>query len=326
MKLTANRRTLFKLGMAGATALAAPQILVRAAQADVKMPDVENPGFSRFRLGDFEVTTLRDGGRAGDGPHPTFGANQDPEAVAELLEANFLPADRFVNSFTPTLVNTGSELILFDTGLGEGAREGGLGRLAAQLAASGYAPDDVSIVVLTHFHGDHIGGLTEGGNPAFANARYVAGQAEYDFWTAPERMTGPTENAAKTVESKVKPLADKMTFIGDGDAVAPGISAMMAAGHTPGHMIFMLDSGGKQLVLTADTANHYVASLQRPDWHVAFDMDKDMAAATRQRILGMIAAERLPFIGYHMPFPALGYLEAMDEGFRWVPETYQMQL
>ena len=326
MILRMNRRTLFKAGAAGALALSAPQIMVRAAQADMPKPEVENPGFNRFTLGEFEITTLRDGLRPGDGPYPTFGANQPAEEVAALLEANFLPADRFVNGFTPTLVNTGSELILFDTGIGEGGREGGLGQTRGQLETSGYKPEDVTIVVITHFHGDHIGGLTEGGQPAFPNARYVTGQAEYDFWTAPERMSGATENAAKTVEAKVKPFAEKTTFIGDGDDVVTGVTGMAAPGHTPGHMIFRLQSGGRQLGLTADTANHYVASIQRPDWHVAFDTDKDQGAATRQKVLGMIADEKLPFIGYHMPWPSLGYVERMDGGFRWVAASYQMML
>jgi glyoxylase-like metal-dependent hydrolase (beta-lactamase superfamily II) len=326
MTFTTDRRTMFKTAGLGLIALSAPQIMVRAATAQVPAPSVPNPGFSRFKMGSFEITTLRDGLRPGDGPHPTFGANQPAEEVAKLLEANFLPADKFVNGFAPTLINTGADLILFDTGIGEGGREGGLGQTRAQLEASGYKPEDVTIVVITHFHGDHIGGLTEGGQPAFPNARYVTGQAEYDFWTAPERMSGPTEGAAKTVEAKIKPLADKMTFIGDGGTVVSGITGMDAAGHTPGHMIYMVESGGKQLVLTADTANHYVASLQRPDWHVAFDADKDKAAATRQKVLGMIATDRLPFIGYHMPYPSLGYLEKIDGGYRWVAASYQMML
>jgi len=326
MTIATDRRSVLKLGLAGGAALASPQIMVRAAHAQAAMPDVDNPGFSRFRLGGFEVTAINDGLRPGDGVHTIFGIDREEAEVTALLEENFLPRDRFVNSFTPTLVNTGSELILFDTGLGAGAREGGLGRLRERLEASGYGADDVSVVVVTHFHGDHIGGLMENGAPAFPNARYVTGQAEYDFWTAQERLSGPTGNAARAVQANVTPLADQTTFIGDGDEVAPGITAMLAAGHTPGHMIFHLESEGRRLLLTADTANHYVASLQRPDWHVSFDMDKEAGAATRRRVFDMVAAERIPFLGYHMPFPAAGFAERLDGGYRFVPVSYQFLL
>lgn len=326
MNFSTDRRSLMKIGAAGLAGLATPQIMVRAAHAQVPMSPAENPGFHRFSLGGFEVTTILDGTRPGDGPHPIFGEDQDAQAVAELLEENFLPAERFVNGFTPTLVNTGSELVLFDTGLGAGGREGGMGQLRARIEASGYNPDDVSIVVLTHFHGDHVGGLMEDGAPAFSNARYIAGQAEYDFWMDDARLSGPTEGNAQGVRNNVAPLAENMQFIGDGDDVVSGISAMLAAGHTPGHMIFQLESEGQRLVLTADTANHYIVSLRRPDWHVRFDMDKEAAAATRVRVFDMIAGDRIPFIGYHMPFPSVGFVEKLDEGYRYVPASYQFDI
>lgn len=326
MTFSLDRRSAFKVGLAGAAGLAMPQVMVRAAAAQVAMPDVANPGFSRFKLGGFEVTTLLDGARPGDGPHPIFGANQEKATVDALMTENFLPTDKFVNMFTPTLVNTGSELILFDTGIGAGGRANGLGQTRARLEASGYKPDDVSVVVITHMHGDHIGGMMEEGAPAYPNARYVTGQAEYDFWTAPERMSGPTENAAKAVEANVKPVAEKTTFIADGGEVVAGITGMAAFGHTPGHMIYMLESDGRQLVLTADTANHYIASLRQPDWHVSFDADKDAAVATRKKVFDMLATDRLPFIGYHMPFPAVGFVEKLETGYRFVPETYQFDV
>jgi glyoxylase-like metal-dependent hydrolase (beta-lactamase superfamily II) len=321
-----DRRTLLTtaasalaFGAAGAGLSAGP---ARAAAPEMK--GAEKPAFYRFKLGGFEVTTLLDGTRPGDGPHPIFGANQPAEAVGELLQANFLPRDKFVNSFTPVLVNTGTDLVLFDTGLGAGARPA-MGRLADRIKAAGYAPEDVGIVVITHMHGDHIGGLMEETGPAFANARYVTGTREYEFWTK-EAASGPTAEAAKNVEAKVVPLAEKFTFLDDGGTVASGITALAAPGHTPGHMVYHLESEGRRLLLTADTANHFVVSLQKPDWEVRFDMDKAKAAETRRKIFGMIAADRIPFTGYHMPFPAVGYVEAAGDGFRYVPASYQLDL
>lgn len=295
------------------------------AQAEPSSSKVENPGFHRFQFGDFEITTLSDGRRAGEAPEKIYAINQDPKDVAALLEENLLPQDRFVNSFTPVLINTGEDLVLFDTGMGSGARDKGQGKLVSALEASGYKADDVSLVVLSHFHPDHIGGLMEDDKPAFANARYVAGQKEFDFWTDPARLESPAKTVAQMVEQNVKPLAEKMNFIDDGDEIVPGIHAVGAYGHTPGHLAFRIESDGRQLMLISDTANHSVITLQRPDWHVSFDIDKEMAAETRKRIFDMLATDRIPFIGYHMPFPALAYLKREGEGYVYVPETYQIR-
>ena len=289
-----------------AAALPAP-VLARA--------EVQGSGFApwnRFRLGAFEVTTLLAGTRAGDKPQETFGTNASPEEFAALAAANFIPADRTQNFFTPTLVNTGAELILFDTGL---AAEGTL----AALAAAGIAPDQIDTVVLTHMHGDHIGGLiaADGVTPTFANARYLTGAVEHNYWSGA---------ANEGFDKNVKPLNDKITFLDDGGAVVPGITGMNAFGHSPGHMVYHVESEGQRLMITADTANHYVWSLQKPDWEVRFDADKPAAAAVRKRVFGMIAADRIPFIGYHMPFPGIGFVEPRDDGFRFVPASYQLML
>ena len=111
-----------------------------------------------------------------------------------------------------------------------------------------------------------------------------------------------------------------------GQGAAAGITSVAAFGHTPGHMNYMLDSGGKSLLIAADFANHYVFSLAYPDWEVKFDMDKPAAAATRRSILDMLAADQTPFIGYHMPFPATGFVEKRGDGFAYVPESYQLSL
>ncbi|SIQ00214.1 Glyoxylase, beta-lactamase superfamily II [Rhizobium sp. RU35A] len=334
-----GRRVL--LGSAGAGILAAPALLSGQALAqgtqgttqpatDGKMtaaiPATMLPQTDRFKLGEFEVLVVRDGGRASGKPNETFGTNQSPEAVADLLKENFLPADNFVNSFAPTLIRAGNELVLFDTGFGASGRAQGTGRLLDGMKAAGYRPEDVTVVVLTHLHGDHIGGLMEDGKPAFPNARYVTGKTEYDFWTSAERAGTPAEGGQKAVLASVKPLAEKMTFIGDGATVVPGITGMNAFGHTPGHMIFHVESAGRRLVLTADTANHYVLSLQRPEWEVRFDMNKEMAAKTRKTVFDMIATDRVAFLGYHMPFPSVGYVEKRETGYRFVPKSYQFDI
>nr|WP_164856494.1 MBL fold metallo-hydrolase [Sinorhizobium meliloti] len=326
MAFQLKRRTLFA---AGAGALAAPGLLagIAGAQETAEKDGMgKSADFRTLKLGSFKVTVISDGTRAADKPHEIFGTDQPAESVSKLLEQNFLPTSGFVNGFSPVLVDTGSEVVLFDTGLGEGGREAGSGKLAEGLKAAGYAPEQVTVVVITHMHGDHIGGLTEGGKPAFVNARYVTGQVEYDFWKDGARVGTPAENGHKAVLAKVVPLAEKITFVADRGDVVPGISAMAAFGHSPGHMIYRLESDGKAMILTADTANHYVLSLQRPDWEVRFDMDKPAASASRKKVFDMIATDRLPFIGYHMPFPSVGFVESQDQGYRFVPASYQFDI
>lgn len=266
--------------------------------------------FKRFTVGAFEVTTLLAGTTARDNAQGIFGMNVDADTFAAVSEENFIPADTAQFFFTLTLVNTGAELVLFDAGLNGAAT-------AAALEAAGYTADQVDHVVITHMHGDHIGGLTNGDDITFANAAYVSGAAENNHWAAAEN---------ERYEDKVRPLVEKFTFIDPGASVTSGITAIDASGHTPGHMGYMIESNGAQLMLFADLANHYVWSLGYPDWEVRFDMDKEAAADARRRVLGMIAADKIPSIGYHMPFPALGYVAPRGDGFQWVPSTYQTML
>ena len=305
-KIQMSRRS----AMVGAAALPLVGATGGIARAGADMMGPSSANYARVKLGGFEVTTLLAGSRAVEEPQGIFGMNVSAEEFAEVSANNFLPTNAAQFYFTPTVVNTGSELVLFDTGLNAGG-------ITGALAAAGYSPDQVDIVVITHMHGDHIGGLMNDGSPTFPNARYVTGQVEFDAWNATdnERFAG-----------NVKPLAEQMTFLGDGGSVTGGITAMAAFGHTAGHMTYMLESEGRQLVLIADLANHFVWSLGYPDWEVRFDQDKAAAAATRRKVLGMLAADKIPFVGYHMPFPALGYVETRDNGFRYVPASYQLIL
>jgi glyoxylase-like metal-dependent hydrolase (beta-lactamase superfamily II) len=298
------------LAATAALPLALP-LLSRTAHAQAALQGSGFAPWNRFKLGSFEVTTLLAGSRAGDKPQETFGMNATPEDFAAVSAENFIPSDRSQGFFTPVLVNTGAELVLFDTGLGA---EGTL----AAMTAAGVTPDQVTTVVLTHMHPDHIGGLMGAdGAPTFANARYVTGAVEHNHWTA---------NPSEQFTALVAPLNDRLSFVDDGGSPIPGITAQLAAGHTPGHMVYQLESDGQRLMLTADTANHHVWSLARPDWEVRFDADKPGAAATRRAVFGQIAADRIPFVGYHMPFPGVGYVEAVGDGFRYVPATYQLML
>jgi glyoxylase-like metal-dependent hydrolase (beta-lactamase superfamily II) len=291
-----------------------------------EMKGILRPSLYRFRLGAFEITNLLDGVSQRDGPHPLFGADQPVEAVQRLAGANHLPPDRFENSYTPTIVNTGRELVLFDTGNGASRRSAGVGHLRPLLEGAGYAPEDIDVVVITHCHPDHIGGLLEDGRPAFPRARVVFGEIEFDFWRRGEHIPDSRKETRDLFMRIALPFADEATFLSPDREVVPGIHSVEAFGHSAGHMAYHVESEGHRLLLWADVTNHYVASLQRPHWHVRVDDDKEKAIATRRRILEMVATERLWAIGYHMPFPAIGSVERTEDGYRWLPVSYQLTL
>jgi glyoxylase-like metal-dependent hydrolase (beta-lactamase superfamily II) len=285
---------------------------------------VLRPQVYRFKLGNFELTNILDGVTQREGPHPGFGTNVSAEDVEKLCIANRLPPKMLEHAYSPTILDTGSELILFDTGNGEFRRKDGVGKLHSLLPAAGYAPEDIDIVVLTHGHPDHIAGLVEGGKPAFPNARYVFGRAEYDYWVKGENIRERRLGNRKQFVELCMPFAPRATFIEPGGDVVSGVTAVEAHGHSAGHMAYHIESGGERLLLMADVSNHYVVSLQVPDWHGDFDDDKDRAVATRKRILDMVATERIWAIGFHMPFPSVGHIEREGSSYRWRPATYQL--
>lgn len=311
----------------GTGALAAsPFAIMTTARAAAPQAGSVGAPYTRYKVGGFEITAFNDGTRPIDNPEKVYGVNQKAEDVAAAAEANFLPKDKMLNGFTPVLVNTGKDLVLFDSGNGVRGQPA-TGRLAAEMKAAGIEPEQIDVVVITHCHPDHIGGLMNEGTPLAPKARYVIGEAEYQFWSSPDRANGPTANAAKIVQANVVPLKDKMTFVKDESEVVSGIRAVEAFGHTPGHMAWHVESQGKRLLIGADFCNHYVLSLRYPKWHVSFDADKDQAVATRLKLLDMLSADRIPFTSYHMPFPAVGFVEkGPDGGYRFVPASYQLML
>jgi glyoxylase-like metal-dependent hydrolase (beta-lactamase superfamily II) len=324
-KTDISRRQALLTGAGAAMAPLLAGALSTPARAAAPMLGADQPAHYRFKLGGFEVTTILDGAIQLKGPHPIFGQNVPEADVHALAKENFLPPANFEIGFAPVVVNTGSLLVLFDTGNGAGRRPNA-GNTAATLAKAGYHPEQIDVVVITHFHPDHIGGMMEDGKPAYPNARYITGETEYNFWSPKEMAEGKLARVGKLVQSNVVPFAEKISFLKPDGAIASGITAIKAFGHTPGHMAYHLESEGRRLLLWADTTNHYVASLQRPDWHVRFDMDKAAAAQTRKDILGMAAADKIPCAGYHMPFPSVGFVENRAGAYHWVPVSYQLNL
>ena len=279
----------------------------------------------RFVLGEVEVTTILDGALA-IGVRPPFLLDKSDDEIAAIAGAARLPADRIENGFVPTLVNTGSGLVLIDTGCGHFRRDKGAGFLRERLALAGYAPEQVDIVVLTHCHPDHIGGLLEDGGLAYPNAELMIGRREFDEWMSGDRIPPQRAENRQMFLDLVAPLADRFRFLEDGDRVASGITAEAAHGHSLGHMMFRVESTGREVLVWGDVANHYVFAVGHPDSPVAFDDDREAAIATRRRVLDMVATDGALVIGHHMPFPSAGYVERNGPTFRWTPAAYQVRV
>ena len=260
------------------------------------------------RIGAAEVTALLTGRVFGQDPASIFAMGVPAEEFAAVAASHGLPTDRMVNNFVPTLIRIGEQRILIDAGLTpDGIR--------AALLDAEQKPEDITHVVMTHLHGDHIGGLHDGA-AVFANARLLIPKTEYDYWAG-------ADNAG--FKGKVLPLSDRITTFDDSTGLPGGLTAVPTYGHTPGHTAYLLESQGKRLMLTGDCFNHYVFSVERPDWEVRYDMDKAAAKATRRAVLERLANERIPFIGYHMPFPAIGLIgKTTDGNYRYIPATYHL--
>lgn len=284
------------------------------------------PTIHRFSLGEAEVATIQDGTHIREPINPPFAMDKSENEIAAVAAASNLPSHGFENSYSPTLVHIGGQIVLFDTGFGEMGRGNHAGNLRRRLGQAGYAPEDIDVVAFTHCHPDHIAGIMEGDAPAYPNARYAIGRREYDAWKDGSEIPPQREQNREMFLKLIPPLANRMTFLEDGDDVVPGLSAEAAFGHSLGHMMYRVESAGKSLLIWGDITNHYVFSLQLPDSPVGFDDDKEVAIKSRKRVLDMVATDRLLVSGHHMPFPSIGYVERNGISYRWVPASYQLRM
>lgn len=301
-------------------ALAVMSLQTLAAAPQVKTPA---PGFYRIMLGSYEVTTLSDGVLRL--PVDKLLLNSSPKQIETALAEHHqgLPVVTSVNAY---LINTGSKLILIDTGAGSLLGEG-LGKLVANLEAAGYQPQQVDEIYLTHMHPDHLGGLTQNGKAAFPNAVVRAGQQDADFWLSESRLkqASPKEKASfENVIAALKPYQAAghfKTFSNDGE-LSPGISAFAAHGHTPGHSIYLVESQGRKLLLLGDLIHVAAVQFAHPRVAISFDKDAKAAVAQRLRVFSDSAQRRVLVGGPHLSFPGLGYLNKQGEGYDWVPLEY----
>lgn len=282
------------------------------------------PGFYRFRLGGFTVTTISDGFRIM--PVQGLVRNAPLEVVQAVLAESFLSPTDYRNIYAVTIVDTGRNLVVFDTGNGPQAPGAALGRLLATMPAAGLDPARVTTVVISHFHGDHINGLIlADGGAAFPNAEVVVPANEWAWFTEPGNLTrspeGQRGNFANTTR-RFAPYAGKIRQLADGQEAVPGIRMHAAEGHSPGHSIWHIADGGAELIYLADTTHRPELIARRPDFITGFDFDGPAGAVTRRRVLDRVAADRVRVTGFHFPFPATGFIAREGQGFRYVPADW----
>lgn len=305
----------------GAGLAAASLGLLPAAAAGQAAPAApqQAAGFHRFKVGSFTVTVVNDGfaRRNVEG----LVRNAPLEEVRAVLAESFLPTDHYIGPYNVTFVDTGRQLVMIDAGTG-GQMAPTAGRLAANMAAAGLDPARVGLVLITHCHGDHITGLTNAaGQPTFPNAEVAICETEHAWWAdatnetrSPEGQRGNFANFAR----RFGPYQGRVRRFAPEAEIAPGMRAVAAHGHSPGHTVVHVADGNEQMLMLADITHRPELFARRPDYVSIFDFDGQAAAASRRRILDRAAADRVRVTGYHFPFPSNGFIAKDGQGFRFV--------
>jgi glyoxylase-like metal-dependent hydrolase (beta-lactamase superfamily II) len=318
-----SRRTL----LAG-TAAAALAANARPAAAEAPPAAAAAPGIFRYKIGGYELTALYDG----IWYRPItdkFISNAPFAEVEHALDAAFMPHDRLATPFTTLIVNTGSKLVLIDTGTG-GQIAPSAGVLRDNLAAADIDPKAVDAIVISHFHPDHINGIKDkDNNLIFPNAEIMVPAPEWAYWMDDANMNAAQADLKLTFRNQRRifsDIAQQVTQFQPGKEVAPGIVTLPAPGHTPGHTVFAIHSGDASLLVLSDTAQHPAVFARHPNWQAAFDIDGPAAVATRKKLFDRASADRMLVTGYHFPFPACGHLIKTASGYEHVPVEWQTNL
>ncbi|MEX0302597.1 MAG: MBL fold metallo-hydrolase [Leisingera sp.] len=277
---------------------------------------------SRIELGSKRISTVSDGHLTL--PPEFLFAGLDPEALKPLLRRHRIPQGPLKPDLNVTLLRDDDRVVLFDAGSGPGFQDSA-GRLPAALDVLGIAPEEVTHVVFTHCHPDHLWGvLDDFDDMLFPEAVHMMGQGEWNFWFNPDTVSriGSSRAAmAAGARRRMEVLQDRVQLFSDGAEILPGVAALATPGHTPGHMSFEIRGGSESVVVLGDAIGNHHVSFAEPAWPVGSDQDPQAAAETRMRLLDMLAAGRMRFIGYHLPGGGIGRAEKSGRGYRFIPDN-----
>jgi glyoxylase-like metal-dependent hydrolase (beta-lactamase superfamily II) len=300
------------------------------ARAAAPAAGQQAPSVYRYKVGTMEVSVVSDGARTFP-LSETFVLNAKKDEVNAALDKAYMPRDKMTIHFAPVVINTGNKLIVIDTGNGPGDyanSKGAVGQFVHNLGAAGIDPKAVDMVIISHFHGDHVNGLLTADNqPTFPNAEVLVPTVEWKFWSddgemsrAPAgRMADLFKNNRRIFDAGLK---KKVTPYDWNKEIAPGVTAVGTIGHTPGHTSYVLASGSDKVYLQSDVTNHPDLFVRNPGWHAFFDQDPQQAETTRRAVYDMVVAEKLMVQGFHYPFPGLGHIEKDGTGYRLIPAPW----
>ena len=270
----------------------------------------------RFKVGELTCLAVSDGSYVLQAEKLFCNAPRDEldEAMSRYgLNSGEVPVEE-----NCLLVQSGEETVLVDTGMGPGLRPNA-GQLLHNLQAAGIDPSDIDLVLLTHAHGDHIGGLTDArGDLAFPRARFAMCKDESDFCMPEGTRAEIDPERRQFLETKLGPIRSQVELLTGEGEIAPGIRTVAAAGHTPGHLMVEIHCRGRRLLYISDAVPHPI-NLSHPDWHSVYDRDAEQALAVRHSLLQRAQDENLLLLAFHFPFPGLGYIGREGAAWRWEP-------
>lgn len=302
--LDLTRRNLLRTGAAAGAALLLP-VNLRPARA--------------FEIGDAVLTTVSDGNLVLplDFSYPDVPMDE----LVALLTENGQPTDTLTPECNVPFLKSGDRLIMFDVGSGPNFMPTA-GKLLDNMAEAGFDPADVTDVVFTHCHPDHLWGLIDDFDEVmFSNASFHMGRTEWEFWRDPATVDAMPE-ARKTfavgAQNRLVHLEDRINLFEPGAEVVSGVEAVDTAGHTPGHMAFLLHGGSEPVLVAGDALTHFAMSFQHPAWPTGSDQDPEMGAATRLRLLDRLATDKAALTAYHLPRPGEGRVEREGMAYRFV--------